>query len=263
MDEKKQTKTQNNNPAAPPVQKGNNKVLFWILGGCLALLLIGALVIGGIAYLSWKKVKVGIKDNQQKMEQAQRRAEESAPGAGAAAVPSQTSIPEEPVTAQNQDSGGVSSGINPPAVSEEGIANQDNPSIYPPAITERAMGFIKKVYAKNGKNYLDVDYIQWLTGAEAEKAMREDGRCPKTGECIVYDDYYIRNQNPLIRTFEISPDVEITMQTYEMEATGQIHAQKINISQFSQIWNTSSISGMQIAPYHIGIGNKKILEISE
>jgi len=233
-----------------PQPKSGNKALWWILGGCLAIIIISVLVVGGIAFWSYKKVKKEVKENQRRFEQAQSEAQNSAPGAGTSvAPPSQTSVPETPV---------------PTSVSEEGTASQqDDSSLYPPAVTERTMGFIKKVYTKNGKNYLDVDYIQWLTGTEAEKALREDGQCPKTGECIVYDDYYIRNVNPLIRTFEISPDVEITMQTYEMEATGQIHAQKINISQFSQIWNTSSISGMQIAPYHIGIGNKKILEISE
>lgn len=250
MKEKKQTQAQNNKQTAPSAKKGDNKILFWILGGCLVLLLIGGLVLGGIAYWSYKRVKKEIKANQQRFEQAQNQAENFAPGAEMNTLPSQTSIPETPT---------------PASISEEGTSSEDTTSLYPPAVTEKAMGFIKKVYTKGGKNYLDIDYIQWLMGDAAEKAMREDGQCPKTGECIVYDGYYIRNQNPLIRTYELVPDVEITMQTYDMEATGQIQAQKITLDQFRRIWTSNDVSMIHLkdVPYHIGIGSNKILNISE
>lgn len=133
----------------------------------------------------------------------------------------------------------------------------------PPTTTEKTMGFIKKVYEKNGKNYLTIDYIQWFMGTEAEKAMREDGECPKVGECLVLDDYYIRNKNLQLRTFEISPDVQIAMQTYNLEKTGNIQSQKISFAQFSQIFNTNAMPHLKNVPYHVEIGNSKILKITE
>jgi len=132
-----------------------------------------------------------------------------------------------------------------------------------PAVGETAMGYVKKIYTQAGKNFLDIDYIQWLSGDAAEQAMREDGQCPKSGECIVYDDYYIRNQNPKIRTFEIASDAKITMTTYHMETTGQIFDEPITFSQFSQIWNGSGQTRLRDVPYYITLSGDKITSIKE
>ena len=158
--------------AAKPV-RSSNKILFWILGGCLIFIVISGIVVGGMMYWGYKKIKNEIKAQQSGIVPPQNQP--AAGGQNAAPVPANTdeNIPEEPAVQQ-------------PA-SAEGTT---------PYVAEKQIGYIKKVYAKSGKNYLSIDYIQWLTGDAAEKAMREDGQCPKTGECIVYDGYYIRNQNP-------------------------------------------------------------------
>ncbi|MCX6766655.1 MAG: hypothetical protein NT170_02640 [Candidatus Moranbacteria bacterium] len=94
--------------------------------------------------------------------------------------------------------------------------------------------------------------------------MREDGQCPKTGECIVYDDYYIRNQNPLVRTFEISPDVKIVMQTYDAEQTGVVmNNQEISLDQFKDIYSSNSRLGLRDVPYIVEISNQQIVKITE
>jgi hypothetical protein len=234
------------NKNATSSQKGNNKTLFWILGGCLALLLIAGLVIGGIAFWSWKKVKKEIKENQQKFEQAQSQAENSAPGAGSSAPPNQTSIPEEPAAMQNAENNGVPD------------------DIYPPAVSEKAIGYLKKVYTKSDKNYLNIDYVQWLSGDAAEKAMREDGECPKKGECIVYNDYYIRNVNPLVRTFEVAPDAEIFAHDFSADYQAGNWNENWNFSRFSNYFNSSANNGYwDSAPFHVEIGNNQILKITE
>ena len=67
------------------------------------------------------------------------------------------------------------------------------------------LGFIKKIYKNNDKIYLDIDFVQWLTGDEAKNAAKEDGYigcCP--------NNYYVRNQNPQIRTYEVSENVKIS-----------------------------------------------------
>jgi hypothetical protein len=247
---------QNNETTSAPTSstqkeapKGNNKVLFWILGGCLALLVIFGLVLGGIAYWSYKKVKKGIEENKPKMSQSQNQAEKNI----------------EDLQNTNGSAQVLEEEI-PQTISEEPSTNSDAPQSAEGALPfagEKQIGYVKKVYTKSGKNYLEIDYIQWLSGAEAQKAMREDGACPKTGECIVYNDYYIRNANPLIRTFEMSPDVEITMQTYDMETTGQIQAQPISLSQFSQIWGGSAKPNLKKVPYIIEISSNQITKINE
>ena len=61
------------------------------------------------------------------------------------------------------------------------------------------MGYIKNIYQKDGKYYLDIDYIQWINGT---KNCQNYGKSSEDGYCII-------NDNPLIRTFEIDPNSSI------------------------------------------------------
>lgn len=239
--------------AAKPAQaQGGNKTLFWILGGCLVLLVIGGLVVAGIAYWSYQKIKneAKMKDaaivQQQKQLEAAKIEAQKKPEKAPENVP--TNIPEEPAVQQ--------------PVSEAPSAAEGTTQY----VAEKQIGFVKKVYVKSGKNYLNIDYIQWLTGDAAEKALREDGQCPKSGECIVYDDYYIRNQNPLIRTYELSPDAKIVMQTYSAEQTGIVmNNEEITFDQFKNIFSSGSESDFHLkdVPYIVEISNQQIVKITE
>jgi flagellar basal body-associated protein FliL len=229
--------------AANSAPKSSNKTLFWILGGCLAILIISGLVVAGFSWWGYKKVKNEIKTRQAGIEELQKQMEKMKSDVSAMPESAKENFQEEPAAEQ-------------PA-SVEGMT---------PFPTEKQIGYIKKVYVKNGKNYLDIDYIQWMAGDAAEKAMREDGECPKTGECIVYDDYYIRNQNPLIRTFEISPDVKIVMQTYDAEQAGIIgNNQEITFDQLKNIFSSGSDlnSHLKDVPYIVEISNQQIIKITE
>lgn len=64
--------------------------------------------------------------------------------------------------------------------------------------------YLIAAYSKNGKNYIDVDYVEWLHGDASIKAQVEDGKCTSASECYDFPNGYKRNQNPLIRTFEVS-----------------------------------------------------------
>lgn len=71
--------------------------------------------------------------------------------------------------------------------------------------------YLIATYSKNGKNYIDVDYVEWLHGDVSIKAQVEDGKCVSVSECYDYPNGYKRNQNPLVRTFEVSPSVNIVV----------------------------------------------------
>ena len=58
----------------------------------------------------------------------------------------------------------------------------------------KAMGFIDKVYLKDGKRYISIDYAEYLTGAAADAAAVAAGEIAP-GE-HVEDDYWIQNDNP-------------------------------------------------------------------
>jgi hypothetical protein len=247
MEQKEKYENQVSEKKDIPVNKNNSKTLFWILGGCLALLIISGLAIGGLAYWSYKKVKDEIKKNQFKVEQRQAELKKTEEQAGQNKEQSESTI----------------EGTSAATPLNENYSEESSRGL--PENSEKQMGYIKKVYEKNGKHHLDIDYIQWLTGAAAEKAMREDEECPKAGECIVLNDYYIRNVNPLIRTFEIAPDAEFLMQTFSAgEAGGDISwNQPISYDQFKNIFITSAKPQLKNVPYIVEIGNKIIIKITE
>jgi len=237
-----------NENVANSVPKSSNKALFWILGGCFVLLVIGGLIVVGFSYWGYKKIKKEIKTKPAGVEEWQKKAEKMNPDAPTPAESATMNISEEPTAKY-------------PAADQSASAEGAMPFA-----GEKQIGYIKKIYAKSGKKYLNIDYIQWLSGDVAEKAMREDGECPKTGECIVYDDYYIRNQNPLIRTFEISPDVKVVMQTYGVEQTGIVgDNQEITLDQFENIFSSGSEpnSHLKDSPYIVEISNQQIVKITE
>lgn len=252
-EQKTNTETPVKKEIAPPLKKSNNTVI-WVLVGCLGVVLLtGIIVLGLLVWGGWhlkKKVDQARPEFEKLQETAnemQKQADQFGQQMESISDQSQSALEN----GQNPSEGNI---LPPEPDTSEGAA---------PFSGEKQIGYVKKVYTKAGKNYLDIDYIQWLTGAAAQKAMREDGACPKTGECIVYNDYYIRNQNPLIRTFEISPTVDITMQTYSMETTGQIQAQKISFAQFSQIFASSAWSHLKDAPYIVEISSNQIVRITE
>jgi len=63
--------------------------------------------------------------------------------------------------------------------------------------------YLVKAYSQNNKNYIDVDYIEVLSGAASLQAQVADGQCPNINDCYDFPNGYKRNQNPLVRTFEV------------------------------------------------------------
>lgn len=124
--------------SAKPAQ-GSNKVLFWILGGCLVLLVIGGLVVAGFTWWGYNKIKKEIKAQQSGT--VQRPVQSSSDEQNIVPPPANTSenIPEEPA-------------VQPPAANQ-----QTAPEGTTQYVGEKQIGYIKKVYAKGGKNYLDID----------------------------------------------------------------------------------------------------------
>ncbi len=87
----------------------------------------------------------------------------------------------------------------------------------------KAMGFIDKVYVKDGKRYISIDYAEMLTGAAANAAAVAAGFI-EPGEDVP-NDYWISNANPQKRVFEVSDTVAITTSTggYAGEDRSAVH----------------------------------------
>ena len=74
------------------------------------------------------------------------------------------------------------------------------------------IGFIKKVYFQSGQPSVDIDYVEWLSETEGEKACIEDKECPVdcASHCLP-NGYYIRNNNPEIRNLILDESANIEM----------------------------------------------------
>lgn len=71
--------------------------------------------------------------------------------------------------------------------------------------------FIKQIsFCAIPEGEMTFDMVELLTGAAALKAAKEDGEIPKEQDSID-NDYYIRNRNPLLRTFPISEQPELKL----------------------------------------------------
>ena len=107
--------------------------------------------------------------------------------------------------------------------------------------------YIKKIYTKNEKEYLDIDYIEWVTC---------DGF---RSECLGSDGYVIMNYEPEIKTFEIPSDVDIRMCSPSHYV---IWDEKITYERFKELLEEHSyyIGGI---PFHIKVQNDKIIKIEE
>ncbi len=75
----------------------------------------------------------------------------------------------------------------------------------------KAMGYIDKVYIKDGKRYISIDYAEMLGGQAAIDAAIDAGYI-EPGEDLP-NDYWISNTNTQKRVFEVSGTVAITTST--------------------------------------------------
>jgi len=77
------------------------------------------------------------------------------------------------------------------------------------SLVEKATGYIKSIYTKNNRNYIDIDYII------IESCMKTNpGNCP--------NGVSVKNDNTLIRTFELSSNVIVKTNGNNVGYTGLV-----------------------------------------
>jgi hypothetical protein len=75
-------------------------------------------------------------------------------------------------------------------------------------ITGKRFGYIKKFETKNGTVYVTMDQAEFLTGKSAADAAAAHG-----DESPPPNDYYIVNDNSLLRTYPLASSVKVTLTT--------------------------------------------------
>lgn len=81
--------------------------------------------------------------------------------------------------------------------------------------TGRGHGYIRRFYQQNERYYVDVDYVQFLSGEAAVAAARRKGDAAvdvMKGDTVysVFNDYYIVNDNSQVRTLPLAPQATFT-----------------------------------------------------
>jgi len=130
-------------------------------------------------------------------------------------------------------------------------------------VDNEALAYVKRVYEQFGQSYIELDYINWLTGDEAKKAALADGECRVLSACAP-NGFYIQNKDSKIETLPLNDNVEILMQTYGHNPDGSyVVNQKINYDEFAKIFAADSDSPLKVSPYHVNILNGEITKITE
>lgn len=123
------------------------------------------------------------------------------------------------------------------------------------------IGYIKKVYEKGTKGFLQIDEVQFLTGDAAVEAAKKDGNAgydESTHKYFVYNDYYIVNSNPRLRDYEILSTASINMLNILVSFEVQNVANTpVSYSQFKSIINDSDAGDL----CHIYIENNGVVKI--
>jgi hypothetical protein len=128
----------------------------------------------------------------------------------------------------------------------------------------KAMGFIDKVYIKDGKRYISIDYAQMLTGDAATAAAVAEGFIGP-GETLD-TDYYISNVNPAKRVFEVSGTVAITTSTRWV--AGDDMGAACTWAAFKSFWGpaaalSSSEKHLHVVPWWIERDGPLVVKIDE
>lgn len=149
---------------------------------------------------------------------------------------------------QKSETASSTSIVNDNRVPLSSVQPDDSEVVTSPLEDEKASGVIKNVYTKDGKNYLDIDYIilnpNFMPGGQSGPAYTND--------------------NPKIRTFEISKDVKIF-------ASGPTPSQTLTLKQFLAFFvPTGMVNGKlqynnyQYAnPWDIEVTNGVVTKITE
>jgi hypothetical protein len=113
-----------------------------------------------------------------------------------------------------------------------------NAEILQPDGTIKVMGYIDKVWEKDGKRYISIDYAQMLSGEEARQAAIADGVIGPDDE--LDNDYYIVNENTKKREFTVSDSATFTTSTL-----GGVMEQPATWAEFKSFWSATSPEGAE------------------
>lgn len=129
----------------------------------------------------------------------------------------------------------------------------------PPATASgREFCYVREVVNETGTTMITVDYAQFLTGADAAAAATARG-----DESPPPNDYYIVNENPLLRTFPVRAGITVTL--HHGNPSGNMEPYTVVLGQWQDFFVGMS-PGMEVVrdiPYWITLKNGEVTAIEE
>jgi hypothetical protein len=127
------------------------------------------------------------------------------------------------------------------------------------------MGYILDLYEQGGHWHTSFDQVEWLTGADAVKAIVEDGLCATSGsDCEPPNGFYIRNRDERPISLPLSEKVTILMQTLSHAPDGNSNwDEPIGLDRFRQELDENSASHLRGVPYRITVDGGAVTVIRE
>ncbi|MGO5075673.1 Ig-like domain-containing protein [Clostridium sporogenes] len=103
----------------------------------------------------------------------------------------------------------------------------------------KQIGFINGIYEQNGKRYLKFDEVEFFHNKDvndrtAEREAIKDGKKILTDDGRLENDFYIRNKDKSLETYEISPNAYIYICGYRNNLNA-LDLQKVNYESFKNL----------------------------
>ena len=144
--------------------------------------------------------------------------------------------------------------IEEPAVTEaeeEVVADGGTPAV----VTERQPGLIVEITGSPAAYTMRIDYVLWLTGAEANAAATAHG-----DESPPPNDYYVVNDNPKIREFPIQTGIPVTVVTND-DGTSDSEGHTLTLAQWVAALSGPNANAFKASIYWITITNGTVTAI--
>lgn len=106
-----------------------------------------------------------------------------------------------------------------------------------------------------------VDFIEFFTGSEADKAFKNDNPAVSGEE---NSSFYIRNNENSLTAFHLSDSTMILMQTFSNDEAGNFRFnEKISATQLKNVFKETKYNHYKNIPFKITIVNSIITQIEE
>lgn len=232
-------------PAGPPTGGDRNRTLLIVAVIVILLLLLGC----ALTYIMQRRQLSDLESELESAQQTMRDLSERI-GDSESATPTTDGDGGE-AAADEEAAGGESAG-------EDGSAT-DEEAEEPPTGCEdgQYIGYITDIWNVGQSRWIQIDYIQFLTGDEAAAAAAARG-----DESPPPNDYYIINDNPLLREFNVREGLEVTMWTWDLPGHGVAE----DHVPFDIWWDAIEMGGrteLLRDPYWITVDNGTVIEIEE